>query len=233
MLRVKAWQRLNIDPMKMLSFSGLLAAGSGLFVFATTRDVMAADSPILGAVVSAMVFYLGCSLPRRFESSASLSQSKEAPALAVLGSATLEATRSRSRAVLLLRSGERAISSVLESVRRDILLGCPPEVAVERATTLASSSAYEVLRSICSPELLKISEEGEEALAIERTSELGEETRSPLFIAAAFFVPLMLLLYAVMAHIARPLDLAELVVLQVVLLDVAFYFSTSDPRRGT
>jgi hypothetical protein len=42
----------------------------------------------------------------------------------------------------------------------------------------------------------------------------------------------MLLLYAVMSHIADPLELAELVVLQVVLLDIAFYFSTADPRRG-
>jgi hypothetical protein len=232
MLRVKAWQRLNLDPRKMLLFSGALASVSGLVVFSATRDIMATNSPILSALVSAMVFYLGCSLPRRVEASASFSQSREAPALAVLGSATLEATHSRSKAVLFLRSGERTISSLLERIRRDILLGYPPDAAVEQAAGLASSSTYEVLRSICSPEQLTITEEGEEALAIEKSSQLGEETRSPLFIAAAFFVPLMLLLYAVMAHLAQPLDLAELVVLQVVLLDIAFYFSTSDPRRG-
>jgi len=232
MLRVKAWQRLNLDARKMLLFSGTLACGSALVVFSTTRDIMATDSPILSALVAAMVFYLGCSLPRRIEASASFSQSKEAPALAVLGSATLEATHSRSRAVLFLRSGETTISSTLQRVRRDILLGCPPEVAVEQAAGLASSSAYEVLRSVCSPEQLVIAEEGEEALAIEKSSQLGEETRSPLFIAAAFFVPLMLLLYAVMSHVSGALDLAELVVLQVVILDIAFYFSTSDPRRG-
>ena len=194
---------------------------------------MAADALVLSALVGAMVFYLGCSLPKRFEASASLSQSKESPALAVLGSATLEATHSRSKAVILLRSGEPSISSVLESVRRDVLLGRPPEVAAEKASILASSSPREVLQSVCSPDRLSVSDAGEEALAIERTSQLGEETRSPLFIAAAFFVPLMLLLYAVMAHISEPVNLAELVVLQVVLLDVAFYFSTSDPRRTT
>jgi hypothetical protein len=42
----------------------------------------------------------------------------------------------------------------------------------------------------------------------------------------------MLLLYAVMAHVADGLELAELIVLQVVILDIAFYFSTADPRRG-
>ncbi|HYB45348.1 MAG TPA: hypothetical protein VEC92_02385 [Nitrososphaerales archaeon] len=233
MLRVKAWQRLNLDPKKMLVFAGSLAGGSGLVVFSTTRDMMATDSPILSALVAAMVFYLACSLPRRVEASASFSQSREAPALAVLGSATLEATRSKSKAILFLRSGESAISSVLEGVRRDILLGSPPDVAVEQAAALASSSTYEVLKSICSPEQLTIADEGEEALAIEKSSQLGEETRSPLFVAAAFFVPLMLLLYAVMSHVAEPLDMVELVVLQVVILDVAFYFSTSDPRRGT
>ena len=232
MFRVKAWQRLNLDPKKMLLFAGSISVSSGVIVFATTRSIMAANSPILGGLVSAIVFYLGCSLPKRIEASESFVQSKEAPALAVLGSATLEATHSRSKAVLLLRSGNRAISSTLEGVRREILLGSPPDVAVECAPPLESGSASEVLRSICSPERLSITEGGEEAVAIEKSSQLGEETRSPLFIAAAFFVPLMLLLYAVMDHISEPIGLAELVVLQIILLDVAFYFSTSDPRRG-
>ncbi len=232
MFRVRAWQRLNLDPRKVLCFSGAAGAASGTVVFESTRNVMAADSPILSVLVSVVVFYLACSLPRRIEASAALSQSMEAPALAVLGSAALEATHSRAKAVLLLRSGEKAVSSLLARARRDILLGIPPDVAVDKAAMLASNSTSEVLRSISSPGHPNPVDEGEEALAIERSSNLGEETRSPLFIAAAFFVPLMLLLYAVLAHIGEPLELAELVVLQVVLLDVAFYFSTADPRRG-
>ena len=229
---MKAWQRLNLDSRKMLCFSAACAGASGALVLATTAKVMAGDSPILGALVSATVFYLACSLPRRIEASAALSQSKEAPALAVLGSAILGATHSRSKAVLLLRSGESAIASVLAGARRDVLLGRPADAAMGRATVLASSSAAEVLRSVAAAEQPAISDEGEEALAIEKSSRLGEETRSPLFVAAAFFVPLMLLLYAVMAHVAEPLELAELVVLQVILLDIAFYFSTSDAGRG-
>lgn len=229
---MKAWHRLGLDPKKMLFFAGALGLAAGLLVWTTTRGVMGDDAPILSALVSVMVFYLASSLPRRAEASASLSQSREAPALAVLGSATLEATNSRSKSVMMLVSGEKVVSSLLKRVRREILLGCPPEVAVTQAQSLASSSTYEVLRSLASPERWNIEEEGEEASAIEKSSQLGEETRSPLFIAAAFFVPLMLLLYAVMAHISATLELAELIVIQVVLLDVAFYFSTASPGRS-
>lgn len=232
MFRVKTWQRLNLDSGKVLCFSFAVAAAAGLVVFAATADAMAADSPILCALVSVMVFYLACSLPRRIEASNSLSQSKEAPALAVLGSVALEATHSRAKAVLLLSSGERSVSEVLAGARKAILLGHPPEQAVAGAVNLASGSAAEVLRSVASQGQWSVFEEGEEALAIEKSSQLGEETRSPLFVAAAFFVPLMLLLYAVTARVAEPVSLAGLVVLQVVILDIAFYFSTSDPRRG-
>jgi hypothetical protein len=150
----------------------------------------------------------------------------------VMGSATLEATHSRTKAILLLRSGESAISYALEDARKRILLGHSAEAVVSQMAKLASSSAYEVIRSISSPEHPAIAETGEEAGAITRSSQLGEETKSPLFVATAFFAPLMLLLYAVMAHVADSLELGELVGLQVILLDVVFYFSSSDPRRG-
>lgn len=231
MFRVRTWERLNLDPRRVVCFSGACAAASGTVVLAATARVMAGDSPIVSALVSVTVFYLACSLPKRVEASEALSQSKEAPALAVLGAAVYGATHSRSKAVLLLRSGEKAIGSILAGARRDVLLGRPADVAMARAATLASSSALEVLRAITSPDQIAASDEGEEALAIEKSSQLGEETKSPLFFAAAFFVPLMLLLYAVMAHVAESLELAELVVLQVVLLDIAFYFATSDAGR--
>jgi len=232
MLRVKSWQRLHLDSRKVLGFATACGVASGTVVYSTTQNVMAADSPLLGGLVAIMVFYLVCSLPKRVEASASFSQAREAPALAVLGSATLEATHSRTKALLLLRSGESAISSVLNRTKREILLGRPPDAAVAQSASLVSGSTYEVLRTLTSADVEAMSEGGEEALAIEKSSQLGEETRSPLFFAAAFFVPLMLLLYAVMAHVGDGLELAELVVLQVIILDIAFYFSTADPRRG-
>jgi len=229
--RVRAWERLNIDSMKMVTFSTTLSIGSGALVYSITERMMASDSVVLGAIVAIMVFYLSCSLSKRIEASASLSQAKEAPALAVLGSATLEATRSRAKAVLLLKSDEDSIASALESVSRKVLLGCPPGVAVRELESLSSGSALEVLQSLASPESSLAPQEGEEVAAIENSSRLSEETRSPLFMAAAFFTPLMLLLYVVMAHVGGAAELAELVVLQIVLLDIAFYFSTSDPGR--
>lgn len=215
----------------MLTFCSLCGCAAWAAVYATSRDVMPGDAFLLSCILSAVIFYLASSLPRRIEGAAALAQSREAAVLAVMGSTALEATRSRTKATLLLRSSEGAVCSALREVRRNILLGVPASVAVAQSSGLASRAVREVLRSVSSPGTAVIVEEGEEANAIARSSQLGDETKSPLFMTVAFFAPLMLLLYALMAHVTGLTGLSELVLLQVILLDVAFYFSSADAVR--
>lgn len=231
MVTVRAWESLHLDYRKMLAFCSVCAAAAGAAVRLTTETVLPGDSLLLSFLISAIVFYLASSLPRRLEEATALAQAREAPALAVMGSAIFEATHSRTKAILLLRSGDSTVSSALLGARRRILLGHPADLAVAQGGKLASTSANEILASISSPEHTSISEEGEEAQGITKSSQMAEESKSPLFTAAAFFVPIMLMLYAMMAHVTDPFGLAELVGFQVVLLDVAFYFSSSNTRR--
>lgn len=231
MVRVRAWEYFRLDPKKVFAFSLLAGLSGGSAVFFLTRDVLEGNSLPLSILISSLVFYLGLSFPGRLAEAARLAQSKEAPALAVMGAATLEATHSRTRAILLLRSGDRDVSATLLGARRRILRGYPADVAVAQSGELTSSSAAEVLRSLASQEHSGIVEGGEESQGILQSSQLADESKLPMFTAVAFFAPIMLLLYAIMSHVGDPTRLAEVVVLQVVMLDITFYFSSADRWR--
>jgi hypothetical protein len=232
MVTVRAWDRMGLDHRKVLAFCSVSAVAAGAAVRLPTVTVLQGDSLLLSLLVAAVAFYLAATLPRRLEGAAALAQAREAPALAVMGSAILEATHSTTRAILLLRSSDEIVSSTLLDVRRRVLLGHPAEVAVAQAGRLASGSANEVLGSIAAPEHPRITEEGEEARGISDSSRMADESKLPLFTAVAFFAPIMLVLYAIMGHVTDPFGLAELVGLQVVLLDIAFYFSSSNTRSA-
>lgn len=231
MVKLSAWEHFHLDPRRMLAFCLSCSLSAGVAVRMITANVLGTDSLPLSGIVSAIVFYLALSFPKRLVESAALAQSREAPALAVMGSATLEATHSRTKAVLLLSSGNDDVSSVLLEARKRILRGYPANVAIGGIDGLASSSTAEVLRSIASAERPQISEGGEESQGIVQSSQMAEESKLPIFIAVAFFAPIMLLLYAIMSHVGEAAGLAEVVALQVVLLDIAYYFSSSDRRR--
>lgn len=231
MVRVRAWEYFHLDPKKVFGFSLVLGLSGGSAVLLLTRDVLESSSLPLSILMSSFVFYFGLSFPGRLAEAARLAQSREAPALAVMGAASLEATHSRTKAILLLRSGDRDVSATLLGARRRILQGYPADVAVIRGATLASSSAEDVLRSIASPERTGMVEGGEESQGIVQSSQLSDESKLPMFTAVAFFAPIMLLLYVIMSHVGEPTRLAEVVALQVVILDIAFYFSSADRWR--
>ena len=72
---------------------------------------------------------------------------------------------------------------------------------------------------------------GEELESVFAATSLGDETKVPVFIAVCFFAPIMLLLFAVLTRSTTPLELGELVVLELILLNIAFAFSSRERRR--
>ena len=112
-----------------------------------------------------------------------------------------------------------------------ILLGFSPESALDRVEgRIASYSVKNLLRLLASRPG-EIPEGGEESQGIAQSTQLSEESKLPLFTAVAFFAPIMLLLLSIFSHIDSPASLAEVVALEVVLLDVALYFSSAERRR--
>lgn len=212
--------------------AALAGGASGLAVYSLTAGVIGPDALELSIIITAVVGYMGLSFPKRMLDSAALTQSREAPALAAMGSANVDATSSRTRALLLLRSGEPEISSVLRDLRAKALLGYQPLTAFQEVEgRLASYSARSVIRSIVAPMAGTIVEGGEESQGIAQSSALAEDSKLPLFTAVAFFTPMMLLFYAILSHLRDLASFVELVALQVVLLDVAFHFTSTERRR--
>ncbi len=228
-MKVASWEHFSLDPRKLLAIAVAFAAATGSVVLVITEGVFGGGAIGVALLVSAISCYVILSMPRRILDTASLSQSKEAAVLAASGSANYEATHSRSRSLLLLTSGDTEIEATLARAKRDVLLGHEPSEALERAKgRLSSYSARNVLSSIGSMAPSLIAERGEETSGISQASSLAEESKLPLFMAVAFFAPIMLILFAVLTHQEDPRSFGELLIAQFAILDIAFYFSSSE-----
>jgi hypothetical protein len=142
-----------------------------------------------------------------------------------------EVTGSRARVFFGVSSQERELKAALSRVRRELLLGRRVEDAVgEAAAALASYSASASLEATADPSNGGLRERGEEAQGILGADLLSRETKFPVFMTACFFSPVLLLLLAVFLHLLEPLQLAELLALEVLFIDAAFF--ACSPERG-
>jgi len=121
---------------------------------------------------------------------------------------------------------------ILADIKRRILLGYPPtEAIVENSRKIASESGAQALISLATHNSTITDDQGSEAESSVAAAALGEETKTPIFIAVCFFAPIMLLLFAIIGHKTGPLDLAELVTLQAIILNLAFAISSRERAR--
>ena len=133
---------------------------------------------------------------------------------------------------MLLRCDEEELVGTLEDAKRMVLLGhAPKETIVESAAQIASESVSEALLSMVSRDAASIEDAGDELESVFAASSMGDETKVPVFIAVSFFAPIMLLLFAVLTRSTTPQGLAELVVLELIILNIAFAFSSRERRR--
>ena len=230
-MKVASWEYYRLDHLKMMLLGCALGGFGGLAVYFLTKGVLGGGAIELCVVIALVLSYLTLSFPKRLFDSASLSQSREAPVIAVMGSANAEATRSRTRTMLFLTSGEPAVAAVLGAVRRKILLGFAPASAVSQVEDRVASYSMRSLLMVLATRPGEAPEGGEESKGITQSSQLGEESKLPLFTAIAFFTPIMLVLLVIFSHISDPVSLGEVVALEVVLLDVGLYFSSAERRR--
>jgi hypothetical protein len=228
-LKAGPWSFFRVDPRRMLCISAAVGSAAGAAFWEGTKAALGNASIELGVIVGVICAYFVLSAPRRLFDSYALSQSRGAMALAASGTATLEATHSRSRALLLLISEEPAVGLALAEAKRRILLGVSPGEAVRLAVgPVASYSTRNVLTAITTLDPGRTAESGEEAEGMLANSQLSEESKLPLFMAVAFFTPLMLTLYMVFTRQVSPLSMAELVAAQLALVDLAFYFCSGE-----
>jgi len=231
-MKFNSLEHYRINPLRFLLLLLLLSLSGGAAVSLITGDILGSDSWIIGALTAAATGYLVASEPRRKLDTVSLWQAREAPVVAASAAVSLRATGSNSRALMLLRCDEEELAGTLERAKRMVLLGhAPKETILQSAAEIASESVSEALLSMVSREAGSIEDLGDELESVFAATSLGDETNVPVFIAVCFFAPIMLLLFAVLTRSTTPLELAELVVLELILLNIAFAFSSRERRR--
>jgi hypothetical protein len=226
-LKFASFAHLGISVPKILLFAGAVSAGFALLSGVVLGGVLGPGTGPALLIVAALVFYIILSAPRRILDSQRIAQARESVLLSASSVACLRVTGSRSRTAIMLRSGEPSLEAILDEVGRRVLLGFRLEDAAESSIgSLGSYSAAAALRSLEDPDPKPFDPEDEETRGLAVSSELNRETKLPIFMTACFFAPIMLLLYAVFSHSYSPGSLIELVALEFIMLDLAFYLSS-------
>jgi hypothetical protein len=178
-------------------------------------------------LIAALVFYVVVTTPKRILQSERMSQAREAVIMSAGVRALLEVTGSRPRTLILFRPQGTALRRAFRGAARLALLGVPVSEAVDgEARNLSSYSAASNLRSIAAK---GSSDRGDDEVhGLASASELDKETKLPVFMTACFFAPIMLLLYTVFSHSYGLGNEMELSALEFVLLDIAYYLSSSE-----
>lgn len=230
-MRVRSWDQLGLEPGRA---AALVISVSGLFfvVVATVGSQLGAGavSGFLASMSALGAGYILLTAPRRAIRAASFQQTLEAPSFAASSNIYLKATGSRSKTLLMVRSEEPVLREFLEDVRRKTLLGFEAAAATRDSSPpshLLSESATTVVESIVGADRARVEEGAEELDLMLSSSGLEDETKLPVLIAVAFFLPIMLMLFAAVSKETGPASLAALFVLEVVVLDLTLAISSA------
>ena len=230
-MRFASLDLLKISPGRL----AIVGLATSAFLTIAAREVVGdvlggATGPAL-AIVSVLVFYAVVSTPRRMVDSQRVAQARESVLLSAAATTCLEVVGSGPRTILLLRSRDEVLTRALSEAGRKLLLGVSVTQAI--GSSLGEVSSYSAAAALNETAHMgrKDFEAGdEETRGLASSSELSRETKLPVFMTACFFTPIMLLLYAVFSHLYGVGSLVELVALEFIVLDAAFYLSSGDRR---
>jgi hypothetical protein len=214
--------------MAIATVSGTVLGGTVYFFTISLGELSSAFS-IVFAVGSA---YLIMSEPTRSFDKANLMQAREAPVLAAAVAVHLQTTGSKSKAILMLNSEEEELSLMFDDLKRRTLLGIDPAISIrDLSPRIASTSVFRILYSIIDHASKRLEDAGEEMEGIFRASAMSEETKVPIFIAVSFFTPIMLVLLAAIMPGISLFTISSLALLQFVILDLTFSFSSTERKK--
>ena len=226
-MRFESWDALGLDYARGVALTLVAAAGVFALVFAVGTRLLGPVAVLLGAMTAGAAAYIVASAPKRVTDRAAFLQAMEAPSLAASANIYLQSTGSRSRTLLLMRGEETFLKGALREARRMTLLGVDSARIEWAAHRIVSHSVAAVLASVSRIDKARAEEGSEELEGMLSAAELNQETKMPLFIAVAFFLPIMLMLFAAVTHNTGPLALGALAVLELVILDISLSVSST------
>ncbi len=227
-----SWEKFGVAPKRMAAVACLLGAAPAVAVAFVAARFLGQLSLVLGAVVGIAAAYSVAAMPKRAMEKSAMVQAREAPTLAASGAVYLNGTGSKAKTVMMLRSEEPMLSSVIRAMKRETLLGFDPSATLKRFEALVQSpSSLSVLRAIVRAQGESLEDRGEEMESVLRSSASGEETKFPVFMTIAFFLPIMLMLFAALEHHSDPIALVSLSFVEIVVLDLALSISSTERRK--
>ena len=233
-MKVQYWEEVGLDPARAFVFTlGVAASFFALVILVGGLLQIGSVSYVLGAIAAAGAGYLVSTAPRRIVQMSAFQQTLEAPSFAASSNIHLRSTASRSKTLLALRAEEPRLSSFLADVRRRVLLGYDAPSATLAALPerhVFSESVRTVINSVVGVDRARVEEGSDELDGILNSSGLDEETKLPLLIAVAFFLPIMMMLFAAMTKVTSQEAIGALVVLEVIVLDLTLAISGSPIR---
>ena len=235
-MNVRSWEQVGLDQRKAVVFTlGVATSFFVLVVLVGDELRVGSVSFVLAALAAAGAGYLLSTAPRRIVRVAAFQQTLEAPSFAAASNIYLRSTSSRSKTFLALRAEEPRLSSFLAEVRRRVLLGYDASTATQGArpeSHVFSESVRTVINSVVGVDGARVEEGSDELDGILNSSGLDEETKMPLLIAVAFFLPIMLMLFAAMTKGTGDASIVALFVLEVIVLDLTLAISGSSVKWG-
>jgi hypothetical protein len=235
-MKIQSWEEVGLDQRRAIFFTvGVALSFFALVAFVGGLLRIGSVSFVLGAMAAAGAGYLVSTAPRRIVRLAAFQQTLEAPSFAASSNIYLKATSSRSKTFLALRAEEPRLRSFLADVRRRVLLGYDASSATRGArpeSHVFSESARTVIDSVVGVDGARIEEGSDELDGMLNSTGLDEETKMPLLIAVAFFLPIMMMLFAAMTKETGQVVIGALVILEVVVLDLTLAISGSSVKWG-
>ncbi len=230
-MRFSSWDSMGLDRRKMSLVVLLVGSCAACSVLVATFATLGAVSVLLGLAVGGLASYVVGGFPKRSLDRTAIMQAREAPVLAASAAIFLESTGSRSKTVMMLRSAEPRLASMIEEAKRSTLLGKDAAVALAGTEEVRADSVSSILGSVIRAQGDRLYDEGEELEGMVRASLSGEETKFPVFLTISFFLPIMLMLLVAVGHHDDPFSVVSLAFVEVVVLDLALSFSSTERRR--
>jgi len=211
----------------------VLAVGAvaGTSVLLATLEVLGSVSALLALAVGGLASYVVGGYPKRSLDRSAVVQAREAPVLAASAAVYLESTGSRSKTVMMLQSEEPRLSEIFENAKKATLLGRDASVALPGSEVVRADSVSGILSAVVRAQGSRLYDEGEELEGIVRASLAAEETKFPVFLTVSFFLPIMLMLLVAIGQHDDPLSVVSLAFVEVVVLDLALSFASTERQR--
>jgi hypothetical protein len=230
-MKPESWSALGLSPRRMTAFLVLVGISAGVCVLVTTWAILGGVSVLLSGVVGIAAAYVVAGAPKRSLAGSALIQAREAPALAASAAVYLQSTGSRAKTVLMLHSDEPRLDSLIQRAKRSTLLGMDASVSLGGSEGVQADSTAAILGSVARAQGERLADGGEELEGMVRASLSSEETKFPVFLTVSFFPPIMLMLLAAVGHHDDPVSITSLTVVEMVILDLALSFASTERKR--